>query len=189
MLSGRAFESVLYLSVGTGISCSLGVGGVPYAGARGLTGTMAISPLPRTGEGEGKAEPAPPTLEDPSSGPGLVARYNHATGRSVWKAEDVLQAATAGDAEAIRVARSGAEALGAAVGVLVSTLDPAAVVVGGGLGLAGGLYWETFAASTRRHIWSEIHRELPILPGAKGHEAGVIGAAAAAWRRFSAPAS
>ncbi len=186
--AGRGFESFLYVTVGTGISCSLVLGGAPHTGARGLTGTMASSPLPRTSEGEGKAEPAPPTLEDLASGPGLVARYNRAAGRSTRSAEGVLQAAAAGDAEAIRVARSGAEALGAAVGIIVSTLDPEAVVVGGGLGLTGGLYWETFTASTRRHIWSEIHRALPILPAAKGREAGVIGAAATAWRKFSAPA-
>jgi glucokinase len=66
--------------------------------------------------------------------------------------------------------------------LIVNTLDPEAVIVGGGLGLAGGLYWDTFVASTRRHIWSDLNRELPILQAQCGVDAGIIGAAAAFLR-------
>jgi glucokinase len=64
------------------------------------------------------------------------------------------------------------------VAFLVNTLDPAAVIVGGGLGLAGGLYWDRMVSSTRAHIWSPGTRDLPILPAALGPDAGLIGAAA-----------
>jgi glucokinase len=56
-----------------------------------------------------------------------------------------------------------------------------AVVVGGGLGLAGGLYWDACVTSARAHVWAEATREVPILPAALGHDAGLIGAATAAW--------
>ena len=79
---------------------------------------------------------------------------------------------------------SAAEALGAGIGSLISTLDPEAVIVGGGLGLSGGSYWDTLVTSTRRHIWSPLHRDLPILPTASPHSA-VIGAAATALRTSS----
>ena len=59
------------------------------------------------------------------------------------------------------------------------------IVVGGGLGLSEGPYWETLIAATRRHIWSDLHRDLPIVRAATGPDAGVIGAAAAAWRKFT----
>ena len=55
--------------------------------------------------------------------------------------------------------------------------DPQAVVVGGGLGVAGGLYWERLEASAREHIWSGVSREVPIQKAALGADAGLVGAA------------
>ena len=66
---------------------------------------------------------------------------------------------------------------------MVNMLDPEIVVVGGGLGMAGGLYWESFVASTRRHIWSDTHRDLPIVTAAYGSDAGFVGAAALALQK------
>ena len=55
------------------------------------------------------------------------------------------------------------------------------MIVGGGLGLSEGVYAESFISSARRHIWSEVHRDLPILRAWTGDAAGMIGAAGAAW--------
>ena len=76
---------------------------------------------------------------------------------------------------------SAGAALGQGVSWLVNTLDPEAVIVGGGLGLSGGMFWESLVSATRQHIWSEAHRQLQILPAQTGRDAGVIGAAASAW--------
>jgi glucokinase len=67
-------------------------------------------------------------------------------------------------------------------------LDPEAVVVGGGLGLAGGLYWESFERSAREHIWADATRGLPIVPAQLGADAGLIGAAASVLRTHHEPA-
>ena len=68
--------------------------------------------------------------------------------------------------------------------MLVNTLDPEAVVIGGGLGLSEGPYWEHFIAATRRHIWSDLHRGMPILRAALGTDAGWMGAALRAASTF-----
>src|SRR5215510_10622523 len=83
------------------------------------------------------------------------------------------------DPVALDVVRTAGESLGVSPAFLASTLDPEAVIVGGGLGLAGGPYWESFLSSTREHIWAENSRDLPILKAALGADAGLIGAAAA----------
>ena len=89
----------------------------------------------------------------------------------------LFAAVNEGDALAIDVVRSAGEALGNSVAFLCNVLDPAAVIVGGGLGLAGGLYWDAFVAATRAHIYAEETRALPILPAALGVDVGLIGAA------------
>jgi predicted NBD/HSP70 family sugar kinase len=108
-----------------------------------------------------------------------VDRYQRLTGRQKRSAEEILAAVEAGDAAAVEVVETAAKALGVGIGWLVNVLDPEAVIVGGGLGLAGGLYWSALVESTRSHIWAEAGREMPILAAATGVDAGIIGAAAA----------
>src|SRR6266853_256353 len=68
-------------------------------------------------------------------------------------------AAAAGDRNALQVVQTASEALGATVGLMVNMLDPEAVVVGGGLGSAGGLYWEDFVASAAAHLVGDAPRD------------------------------
>jgi len=72
-----------------------------------------------------------------------------------------------------------AAAIGRVVAVLVNALDPAAVVVGGGLGSSAG-FAEGIAAALRPAIWCEATRALPVVPTALGECGGVLGAALAA---------
>ncbi len=176
--AGRPFKQFLFVAVGTGISSCLILEGRPFTGARGAAGTMASSPLNIACEQCGQVNRR--TLEEIASGPALVARYNQLAGSAVQTGQAVLAATASGDAIAASVARTGGEALGNSVGLLVNVLDPEAVVVGGGLGLSEGFFWESFVSSTRRQIWSEVHRDLPILHAATGPDAGLIGAALAA---------
>jgi len=179
--TGKPFQSFLYVTVGTGISCCLMLDGKPYLGAHGATGTMASSSLSVPCEECGQKNRR--TLEEIASGPGLVSRFN-AVGGNVTSAQEVLASATAGDSQAVEVIRSAAEALGSQIGLFVNVLDPEAVVVGGGLGLSEGAYSEHFIASTRRHIWSNVNRDIPILRAALGADAGWIGAATKAWQEL-----
>src|SRR6266581_4694981 len=97
--------------------------------------------------------------------PGLHWRFNALHGHATT-GQAVLAAASASDAVASQIVRSASEALASQVALLVNVLDPEAVVIGGGLGLSQGPYWEHLIASSRRHIWSVRHRELPILRAA-----------------------
>src|SRR5262245_28908203 len=176
--AGRSLRIFLYVTIGTGISSCLVIDGEPFVGARGATGTMASSPMSLTCEHCGHVSHR--TLEEIASGPALAARLNERRPGVAKNGKDVLAAVSAGDTDARDVVRSAGESLESTVGLLVNVLDPEAVIVGGGLGLSEGSYWESFIASTRRHIWSEVHRGLPFLRAATGQSAGLIGAAAAA---------
>lgn len=179
--AGRRFRSFLYVTVGTGISCCLMEDGKPYLGARGATGTLASSPLrvPCAHCGTLNLQ----TLEDLASGPGLVHRLNRLKPGSVRTGQDVFTAIARGDADARQVVQTACEALGSTVGLMVNVLDPEAVILGGGLAQSGEFPWDAFLESTRRNIWSGIHRDLPILRAETGINAGVIGAALSALVR------
>src|SRR5258706_364628 len=147
------------------------------SGARGNALVLASSPL---------RLPCPvcgnthwPALEDFAAGPALVARYNALGGRQAARAEEVLAAAAEGEPAAHSVVDSAGQALGASLGWLVNVLDPEVIIVGGGLGLAGGLYWDSLVAAARAHIWSADSRQLPILQASLGPDAAAVGAAPA----------
>ncbi len=169
--AGRGLDVFLYVTIGTGISCCLMIDGRPLLGARGVTGTMASSPLwiPDAGQ-------SGPTLEELASGPALIKRFNAAGGQAK-SGPEILEAVRASNPAATEVVRSAAEALGSQLAVLIGTLDPEALVIGGGLGLSDGPYWDWLIAATRRRIWSDRQRDIPIRRAATGPDAGWLGAA------------
>lgn len=182
--AGGKFRSFLYVTIGTGISSCLVLDGNPYLGTRGLTGTLASSPVTVPwGESDFLTQR---TLEELASGPALVQRFREAGGDPVLTAPEVLEAAHGGDPTARRIVLTAAEALGSALGLLVNVLDPEALILGGGLGLSTGLFSDTLQSAIRRHIWSPVNRGLPILRAQTGPDAGILGAALAAAAAVSA---
>lgn len=174
--AGKQYNNFIYVTVGTGISYCLMLEGRPYVGTHGHAIMVASGIL--TSECERCGAVQDQVLEEFASGPALVARYNRSAGAKFNSGQQVTAAAAAGDSIAEKIVRSSGEALGNSIGFLVNILDPEAVIVGGGLGLAGGLYWDSFMHSTRRRIWSEVSRDLPIVQAQLGSDAGLIGAAA-----------
>jgi glucokinase len=160
--AGRGFATFAYVTVGTGISHTLVLDGRPYAGARGAALLLGSGRLGGV------------VLEQVACGPAIAAAAG------AGSAEEVLAAAAAGDGPAARVVDVAGRALGEGLATLVNLLDPEAVVVGGGLGGAGGRYWDAVVAAARANVWLPAARELPILPAALGTDAGTVGAALAA---------
>lgn len=175
--SGRTAEIFIYVTIGTGISCCLMNKGRPYLGARGLTGTFAsaatLSPFI-----DYRLEPCVP-LEEFSAGPGLARRYALRT--QEWlDAREVIGRAIDGDTHARQVVETGGRAVGSAIAQLVNMLDPQLVVIGGGLGSAGGIYFAAMRIAFREHLWSKLHADVQLELAELGPDSGIIGAALAA---------
>ncbi len=171
---GRQYDPFVYVTIGTGISSCLVIGGRPYRGAHG--GALVLATGQQTYyDADGGARRF--ALEEFASGPAIATRYRQASGAHIVRAETVLAAADGGDLLAIQVVDSAAIALGSAIGWLINLLDPAAVVLGGGLGLAGGTYKRRLLAAAREHSWAPSSQETLILTTALGPDSGIIGAA------------
>jgi glucokinase len=172
--AGRNYRIFAYISVGTGISHTLVIEGIPYAGARGYALLFAAGAQRQHCAHCGS--PSAFVMEDFSSGPNIVRRYNELRGSRLSRVEELI-AIQADDEDALHILQSAGEALGGGVGQLVNILDPEAIVVGGGLGMAEGTYWDHFLRATRAAIWSDEARSMPISHAALGNQAGWIGAA------------
>lgn len=171
--AARRGGDFIYLSIGTGISGVLVQAGVPYAGSRGAALVVANGPTRTLCPHCGKVSAH--VVEDIASGPGIAEAYG--PGQT---AEAVLAAAAGGEARAIAVINHATHELGRVVALLVNSLDPAMVVVGGGLGSAPGAYQESLRREILAGIWKGHAHDLPIVPSAIGPDAGLIGAALAA---------
>lgn len=175
--AGRGHSSFAYVTVGTGISYCLVQDGRPFKGARGNAITLSSSPLTTVCSHCGTR--LRPILEEFASGPAVARRFAQATKSAcALTAEEVFRAAGDGNREAMEILVSSGEALGVSTAFLVNVLDPEVIIVGGGLGMAGGLYWDAFVRSCREHIFADDSRNLPIMTAALGTDAGLVGAAA-----------
>jgi glucokinase len=175
--AGRGHSLFVYVTVGTGISCCLMQNGQPLKGAKGNAITMASSPLSTVCTHCGAK--LRPVLEQFASGPAIATRFAKGrNGEPTETCEEVFRAASNGDKNAIEILTSAGEALGVSTAFLVNVLDPEMIVVGGGLGTAGGLYWNAFERSCREHIFADNSRGLPIVTATLGVDAGLVGAAA-----------
>src|SRR5262249_13723738 len=144
--AGQRESHFIYITVGTGISYCLVKDGSPYKGARGNAIVLASSALTTTCTRCGAK--LRPVLEEFASGPAIAKRFGQhqekMSATTVECAHEVFRAASEGNRFAIEILTSAGEALGVSAAFLVNVLDPASIVVGGGVGLAGGLYWDAF---------------------------------------------
>lgn len=175
--SGQGFPSMVYMSIGTGISSTFVLHGAAWPGAHGAAILLGSGPLGRTQGPEGPGSRSY-VLEELASGPAIVDMYQSLGGRAE-SAQEIL-GRYASDSLAAHVIDQAGYAAGQGAAVLVNLLDPHAVVVGGGLGSVDGPYWRCLQAAAREHIWADAAHDVPLMHSSLGPDAAAIGAAVAA---------
>ena len=175
-----AASTFLMVAAGTGIGGAVTIDGRLRTGAHHVAGELGHVPTPGA---EGLACPCGRTghLEALAAGPaihrGYLARGGspHATDTRA-----VFALAATGDRAALAAIEAAASGLGRAMAGLVTTLDPDAVVVGGGLAESGPLWWGPFEDALRAEL-IPVLADIPVLPAAAGQSAAIIGAARAVY--------
>ena len=163
-------KDFLFVTVSSGISHALVIGGKPWAGATGEAIGFGITQIDNSQES--------PILEQFSSGLGIARRYQKATGTDVTSAEIVF-AQYEKDPIAKEIIGSAAAVLGKSLAAMVDFLDPAKIVIGGGLWLGSDLYRGLVLASYEKSVTKR--RKAPeVINSVAGNNSAVIGAAIAA---------
>ncbi len=163
-------KDFLFITVSSGISHALVIGGKPWAGATGEAIGFGITQIDNSQES--------PILEQFSSGLGIARRYQKATGTDVTSAEIVF-AQYEKDPIAKEIIGLAAAVLGKSLAAMVDFLDPAKIVIGGGLWLGSDLYRNLVLASYEKNVTKR--RKAPeVINSVAGKNAAVIGAAIAA---------
>lgn len=98
-----------------------------------------------------------------------------------FTAQDVFEAAKAGDELATKIIDETALYLGVAVVSLCRLLDPKMVVFAGGMILAGDMLFDRIRQAVDQHNWNITEPRVQIVPAKLGNDAGFIGAAAVVW--------
>lgn len=178
--AGRGLGDFLYVNLGTGVSSCWVRDGRPHKGARGDALLLGSSTVEAFCEPCGAARSY--VIEELGGAAGLVARLRERGGDAA-SAGDVFRAAADGDRRAVETLDRAVLALATGIGLAVNILDPEALVLGGGLALAGGAYGAPLEARIRAHVWSPRARTLPILRAGLGADSALIGAACVAEER------
>ena len=169
-VKASGLKDFLFVTVSSGISHALVVNGKPWAGATGEAIGFGITQIDNSQES--------PILEQYSSGMGIARRYQQLDSKDIESAENVF-ANYQEDKVAKEVIDSAAAVLGKSLAAMVDFLDPAKIVIGGGLWLGSDLYRNLVLESYEKNVTKR--RKAPeVVNSVSGAKAAVIGAAIAA---------
>ena len=160
--AGKGVETLIGVTLGTGIGLGLLLDGEPHRGRHGRAGEIWRSPW-----GEGK-------LEDFLCGPGLERRYRQRTSRSL-SGSQIADRARDSEDEVCAVFLDFGEELGRVVAFLINVIDPDVVVLGGSVARS----FEHFGDAVERvvSVSCPSASDVSIVPSQLWDEAGLVGAA------------
>lgn len=169
--AGRGFADFVFVTVGTGVGGAVVLDGRPHAG-RGRAGEIGHVRVQDGGAPCGCGGHG--CLETVAAAPAIVRRFQDATGRRLTVPQIVAEA-DRGEPCAVRVWRESVQALAAGLATASMLMDPQAIIIGGGVSLAG----DALIQPLRRELGRLVRLgTAPILVAAElGDRAGVIGAA------------
>jgi glucokinase len=168
--AARNCSDVVYLIVGTGIGAGIVSGGRLMRGRHDIGGAAGWIPVVFEG--------AAAHFEQVVAGPAIV---RHAVRRQLpGGIQELLDQARSGAPGPAEFFRELGDALGQALAVLVSLLDPEMIVLGGGVSASWDLMESGALQAMRKWAQPEAVKLVQVRVSQLGVRAGILGAAAAA---------
>lgn len=190
--AGMGYDSLLYITVSTGVGGGWILNGRPWRGIEGMAGEIGhtiVDPdgamclcgkrgcLERLASGPYIAQQVREWLQNqPEQGKVVRSLCNNNLEKITGQL--VSQAAKEGDELAIKALENAGWALGVAIGNAANLINPQLFILGGSVTKAGDRFWQTIRRVARETALPEVHFD--IVPAALGDEAPLWGAVALA---------
>jgi predicted NBD/HSP70 family sugar kinase len=173
--AGRGLADVIYVMMSSGVGAGLVLGGRLYHGATGIAGELGhVQVRP---EGAVCRCGSRGCLETVASTGALLSLLRPTHGADLAQRE-MLDLVAAGDLAARRVVNDAGRAVGRAVADLCNFLNPAAIVVGGDLSVAGDALLDGVREEIDRYSLPGAAEAVEVRAGILGERAEVLGALA-----------
>lgn len=193
--AGQGVDDLLYVALGTGIGTGFVLDGNIYRGAHGFAGESGHIVIDRAGDEHISGVRGPWEMYASGNGLGAMARHSAAHGSldavlakaggesAAVRGEHVSDAIAEGDEQALALLDDFAAHVAVGMTNLIYVLDPARVVLGGGLVEIG----EPLRSAVQRHVdnttlGGAFRPTIPIALAQLGSRSGALGAAMLARR-------
>jgi glucokinase len=183
--TGRGFQHVVFITLGTGVGGAIIANGQMVRGARHGAGEVGQTSIDYQGRAGHYGNLGALEKYIGNSEITALAHEAYAAAGNPKSLEDCTPAALAaaahhGDPVALAQWESIGRMLATSVMNCCWLLNPEAIVIGGGVARAGELLFKPFKEHLFAQLSAPFKDHLMLLPAAFGHEAGTIGAAALA---------
>lgn len=181
---GAGAQSLVLLTIGTGIGTGLILGGRLWEGACGFAGELGHATIKPDGDRCSCGNRG--CLETEVSGPKIVKNYkalSRCTGNVT--SEDVYRRAAKGERAAREAFAAAGHALGIGLALAINLLNPEKILLGGGVMRAGRFLLPAARAEARDRSFKDSFDCCRIERARLGNKAGFIGAALWAVRKTS----
>lgn len=185
--AGKGIGSMILLTLGTGVGGGIVLNKQIWHGADGMAGEVGHMTIIPDGRQCGCGNAG--CLEMYASARGIVQSYRDAGGasetgiQSEITSAQVYQAASEGNACAVKVMQDMGRILGIGIANLINIFNPEMVVIGGGVKDAWPLFIDSTRAEIRKRAFEVPAARTEIVPSKLGDDAGMVGAAAAALQK------
>ena len=189
--SGKKAQSMVMLTIGTGVGGAIIADGKLIRGGFGIGGELGHIRLINGGRqcgcgqrgcleqyGSGTAFLKAARKLATSDGPAGRRLRELASENGILSGAEVSQAIMEGDVGALSLLRELGDYLGQGLASIVAALDPEVCIIGGGVSIAGENLTEPIYFSYLNNLPAKGYRpELEVIAAKLGNEAGIIGAA------------
>lgn len=181
---GQGFESIVVVTLGTGVGGGIIMNGKILTGAKGAAGEIGhihVDDNEKDVCGCGNSG----CLEQFASATGIVRLANRALEatdkKTVLKAgevsaKDIWDAVKAGDEVAIEIAEKFGQYLGKGLAAVAGVINPEAFVIGGGVSKAGNILLDYIQKNYTPYVF-HASRDVKFTLATLGNDAGIYGAA------------
>jgi glucokinase len=186
--AGRGINSMIHLTLGTGVGGGIVLNNKIWQGADGMAGEIGHMTLIPDGRPCGCGNTG--CLEMYASARGILQSYREAFEAAGTKpsaeitSEQIYQAARNGETAARRVMQEMGRMLGIGIANLINIFNPQMIVLGGGVKDAWPLFIDAVHEEIMRRAFRVPAERTKIVPSLLGDDAGMVGAAAVALQKI-----